>query len=105
LNFEALFEICDFGVPELSCAICHVNSMQIAQDNSDTTNIGFSILASIACIRKIFSKIIRRKTSESQKDNIFEQKKVLSTLKYTFYLEKSARRLSAKNLKKKIGTS
>jgi hypothetical protein len=24
-------------VPELSCAICHVNSMQIAQDNSGTT--------------------------------------------------------------------
>jgi hypothetical protein len=24
-------------VPELSCAICHVNTMEIAQDNSGTT--------------------------------------------------------------------
>jgi hypothetical protein len=34
--FRTFFEI-NIVVPELSCAICHVNRMQIAQDNSGTT--------------------------------------------------------------------
>jgi hypothetical protein len=29
-------------VPELSCTICHVNRMQVAQDNSGTTKSWYS---------------------------------------------------------------